>query len=61
MIKNLIKSVLHIVGSDTMLRPDELNITNNKSIAEILDEEKEKTTQNQKENGQTQQGLSTRS
>ncbi len=55
MIKNLIKSVLHIVGSDTMLRPDELNITNNKTIAEILDEEKEKTTkEDQKESGQTQ-------
>ena len=40
MIKNLIKSVLHVVGAENLLRPNELETTGTKTIAELLDEEK---------------------
>lgn len=40
MIKNLIQSVLHIVGSENVLRPEELEKVGEKTIAEIFNEEK---------------------
>jgi hypothetical protein len=40
MINNLIKSVLHVVGAENMLRPNELETIGTKTIAELLDEEK---------------------
>ena len=55
MIKNLIKSVLHVVGAENMLRPNELETTSHKTIAELLDEEKEKA------GSQTDQKVSERS
>lgn len=41
MRNNIIKSVLKIVGCENLLRPNELEMTSNKTIAELLDEKKE--------------------
>ena len=42
MIKNLVQSILHVVGSKNLLRPNELEMNGTKTIAELLHEEKEK-------------------
>lgn len=41
MRNNIIKSVLKIVGCENLLRPNELEMTSTKTIAELLDEKKE--------------------
>jgi hypothetical protein len=49
MIKNLIKSVLNVVGSENLLRPNELETTGTKTIAELLHEEETPKTEDPKE------------
>jgi hypothetical protein len=49
MIKNLIKSVLHVVGSENLLRPNELQASGTKTIAELLHEEETQKTEDTQE------------
>jgi hypothetical protein len=54
MIKNLIKSVLHVVGSENLLRPNELEASGTKTIAELLHEEETQKTENTEDSKEQQ-------
>ena len=40
MIKKLVKSVLHVIACDNIVKPEELQMEGKKTIAEIFNEEK---------------------
>lgn len=53
MSKHITQSVLHVVGCENLLTPDELCKKDNKTISELLNEQKEKES-DQKESTNTE-------
>jgi len=53
MSKEIKQSVLHVVGCENLLNPNELNKIDNKIISELLNEQKEKESDQKKESSNT--------
>ena len=53
MINNIVPSVLHVIGCE--LKPNELDATPTKSIAELLHEQEKETDKTEPEEGQSLQ------
>jgi hypothetical protein len=49
MSKQIKQSVLHVVGCENLLNPNELTKIDNKTISELLHEQKEKESNQKKE------------